>query len=405
MNAPSAPARSRTPPDAPPLRSRPPASLGDWRWLRGRFQRTASSWSEAAPEPRNRPAPVFAFARSRSMSQGARSVLLWGLLFYVLIQSAVFVVMDRWHPMLFDHVWFWKWGQFREWAAREPDRPLMVMLGSSRTDDAFQARGLDGLPGPEGRPWRAYNFGVPAAGPMHEWLYLRDMLDAGIRPRLLLIEYLPPLLNAPRTGFISEEYWTAGPWLSATHLVRLWPHLLNPTRKGQEWLESRLAPAAVYRAHLQERLREWCNGEPPLPILLRGHDDWGCHLAESISQAERERRWTVSRELYGRSLRHFRPWPGSIHALHRLLKHCQREQIRVAVIVMPESPRFRALYTSACRTTSDSLLTELRHSGVPVIDANLWLSEDDFSDGHHVNERGGAKFTARLRNEVEPLLR
>jgi len=410
MNASPSSARGQTRldseyhPAAPAPRLRRLSPLNSWRWLRGRFHPMAATWDAAVPAAKRR-TPVFALARPRRMNQGARAVLLWGLLFYVLIQLAVFVVMDRWHPMLFDHVWFCKWGHFREWVAREADRPLVVMLGSSRTDDAFQARVLDGRPGPGGRPLRAYNFGVPASGPMHEWLYLRDMLDAGIRPRLLLIEYLPPLFNAPHTGLISEENWTAGSWLNTTHLVRMWPFLMNPTRKGEEWLASRLAPAYVFRPHLQERLREWYNGEPPLPILLREHDARGRLLPEWIPLVERERRWSVSRELYGRSLHHFRPAAGAMHALRRLVRRCHREQIPVVLVVMPESPRFRALYTPECQAASDSLLAELRNTGVPVIDANRWLPEDDFSDGHHVNERGAEKFTTRLIAEVEPLLR
>ena len=47
---------------------------------------------------------------------------------------------------------------------REPDRPLLLMLGSSRADCAFQAGRVNDLPGPGGKPYLAYNFGVPAAG-------------------------------------------------------------------------------------------------------------------------------------------------------------------------------------------------------------------------------------------------
>jgi hypothetical protein len=313
--------------------------------------------------------------------------------------------MDHWHPMIFDHVWYYKWTDFRQWATREPERPLVLMLGSSRTDDAFRARELDGRTGRDGRTLRAYNFGIPGAGPMHEWLYLQDMLEAGHKPSLLLIEYLPPLFNTPRPGIISEEHWTAGPWLQAAHLLRLWPYLRDPKQKGKEWLESRVAPASVFRAHFQERLREWCKGEPPLPILVRGHDPWGCHEPESITLVERERRWIVSRELYGHSLRHFVPWPGSANALRRLVQRCRREEIPLVLVVMPESSRYRELYTPACRENADRLLAELRSSGTPVIDANGWLDDEDFSDGHHANESGSAKFTARLLRELEPLLR
>lgn len=378
------------------------AQTSGWRWPHGRFDRAPS---DRAAAPRPRPAPPSALARARRMSQGAKAVLLWGMLFYVLIQAAVFILMCYWHPMLFDYVWNLKWERFQDWSARTVDGPAVVMLGSSRTDDAFRASLLDGRPGADGRPLRAFNLGMPGTGSMHEWLYFHDMLEAGVRPRLLLIEYLPPLLNAPHTGLISEESWTSGPWIHTKHLVRLWPYLHNPPAKGQEWLESRLVPGYVYRAHLQERLREWCKGEPPIPILLRGHDPWGYHVPEDISAIERYRRWIVTRELYGRSLRHFRPGRGPIAALRQLVEDCRREQIPAMLVVMPESERYRKLYSSQCRATADALLAELRASGTPVIDANKWLDEDDFSDGHHVNGQGAEKFTARLIEEVDRALR
>ena len=63
----------------------------------------------------------------------------------------------------------------RALVAHEPDAALVAMVGSSRTDGAFQAGRLRGLPGPDGRRLLAYNLGVPAAGPLREWLYLRHL--------------------------------------------------------------------------------------------------------------------------------------------------------------------------------------------------------------------------------------
>jgi hypothetical protein len=42
---------------------------------------------------------------------------------------------------------------------------------------------------------------------------------------------------------------------------------------------------------------------------------------------------------------------------------------------------------------------------VEVIDATHWLDDDDFMDGHHLDVRGMDKFTARMGQEVERLLR
>ena len=38
--------------------------------------------------------------------------------------------------------------------------------------------------------------------------------------------------------------------------------------------------------------------------------------------------------------------------------------------------------------------------GVPILDARLWLEEDDFYDSHHVLKRGADKFTVRFAREL-----
>src|SRR5919204_4680850 len=131
-------------------------------------------------------------ARPRRMRQGGRAVLLWALVFYAAAQLAMRCFMDAQLPPPWVQTWHEKWQQLRQLVAREPDRPLLVMLGSSRTDRALQAGGLNGLPGPDGKPFLAYNLGLPGAGPLRVGLTPREMLDAGIRPRLLLVEFLPP---------------------------------------------------------------------------------------------------------------------------------------------------------------------------------------------------------------------
>ena len=76
-----------------------------------------------------------------------------------------------------------KWPKLRQLVAEAPDRPLLLMLGSSRVCWAFRAGTLDGMPDSDGRPLRVYNFGIPSTGPIFELLYLRDLLAEGIRRR------------------------------------------------------------------------------------------------------------------------------------------------------------------------------------------------------------------------------
>src|SRR5947209_291775 len=125
-------------------------------------------------------------------------------------------------------------------AQQPPDRPLLLMLGSSRTLQGFQAECLDGLRDPDGQPYAAFNFGLTAAGPLKEWLCLQSLLDEGVRPRLLLVEVLPSLFNEPGPGRMSEESWLAISRLSATDVTRLSRYHSRPGWLWSTWAQSRV---------------------------------------------------------------------------------------------------------------------------------------------------------------------
>jgi len=351
-------------------------------------------------------AGVLALARSRRLRQSAGAVACWFLLFYALSQWAIGLVVDRCRPVPFEIVRRVKGRQIRELAARAPDRPLVVMLGSSRVDQAFQAGRLAGLPGPDGRPLLAYNFGVPASGALHEWLYLREMLDAGIRPRLLLVEYVRPLLGVPRRGLISEEEWMAAPWSRPERLVRLWPYLDRPRRKAYEWLAARLAPAYTFHADFDVWLQLTLHPERFPRDQSYDQDVWGWRLPEPLTDADCAARLHVCRLQYAATLAQMHPGNASRRALHDLLACCRREGIAVALIVMPESNAFRSYYSPQGWAESEQLLAELSNThGVEVIDAGHWIDDREFADGHHLRAEGATRFTTRLIGEIQRLLR
>lgn len=339
------------------------------------------------------------------MKRRARGVLLWSLGFYALAALTFSLFMDLWCPVSWEALYRLKWAQLRQTTAESADRPLVVMLGSSRVDGAFQAGRLDGLSGPDGRPWAAYNFGIPAAGPMHEYQYLRDMLDAGIRPSLLLVEFLPPMLIQPHSHLISEEQWIKPEWMSVHQFVRLAPYLARPDRKAGEWLAARLAPWHAHRSTLNNWLTVQLHPDAECDPVPYPHDRWGCRRPQTLTPHQRAFRISVASE-YRLSLNHFRLGEGPAQAMRDLLACCQRERIPVVLILTPESSKFRGWYTPACHEAMANLLDELRAAyGVEVIDARCWLDDEDFFDGHHQDISGAAKFTTRLLAEVERILR
>jgi hypothetical protein len=337
------------------------------------------------------------------MRQSGRAVALWALGLYGASLLAVLPVLDHWPPLPYN-TGSYKWRQLCERVAQAPDRALLVMIGSSRIEGLFQAARLDGMPCEDGKRLLAYNFGAPAAGPAHELLYVSTMLQAGIRPRLLLVEYLPLMLNEPHRGLISEENWTSAPWRSLTEMSSLSPYWARPLDKWRDWVEARLAPWYAFRWHEQGWLSEALFAAKPRekPFV---YDTWGHQVLEKFSAAQIVRRHLLSCYYNRPTLQRLQLGSGPTQALHDLLELCRREQVPLLLVVTPESSSFRSWYSPEALAGTRRLLQELqRDYGVGVIDARQWLADTDFDDGHHVLDSGGNAFTTRLLEELRPLL-
>jgi hypothetical protein len=337
------------------------------------------------------------------MRQRGRAALLWALVLYAAAQPAVRWIMDALPPPPWVQTWHEKWQLLGQLVAREPDRPLLVMLGSSRTDRALQAVRLSDLPGPGGKPYLAYNLGLPGAGPLRVGLTLREMLEAGIRPRLLLVEFLPAFLNEPGRGVSSEEGWPMTPWLSLTELSRLCPYYAHPIRIVGDWIEVRLATAYAYRSEIQKRLCQLWNRTPP--VVVPSHDPWGYEIAEPLTAAVRAREVATTVRMYLGGLPRFRLGRGPSQAMRDLMELCRREQIPVVLVLTPESTTFHSWYAPEGLAAALRMLEELRRTyGAEVIDATRWVPDEDFIDGHHVLPAGAEVFTTRLREELDRIL-
>jgi hypothetical protein len=331
-------------------------------------------------------------------------VVLWGLLWYAVVQLFPLFFMERWQ-LIGTANEAWKWPALRRLVAEKPDRPLLLMLGSSRACWAFRAGDLDGMADSDGRPLRVYNFGIPATGPIYQLFYLQDLLAEGIRPRFVLIEVLPPLLCEAQRGALTEEGMTGFEWLTVHRLQQWMPYLRRPERRVRAWIQARIAPWYAFRRQLQFEFKCWTSGKP-LPCY-EPVDAWGWHFAAPVPfpAAERERRLELAEKGYIPGLSRFRLGKVPTKATHELLDLCRQENIPAALIVMPESSEFRSWYSEEGKAAIQSLIKELSQTyETPVIDANCWLADEDFEDGHHALLHGAQVFTARLRVELPRLL-
>ena len=283
-------------------------------------------------------------------------------------------------------------------AARSDGRPLVLMLGSSRTLLGFHAGQAEGeFPGV-----RAFNFGTPASGPITHLVYLRRLLDAGIVPALLLIEVLPPALADGADG-PGEQLFLTGERLSSSEVDLVARFGFREDRVRPAWRESVYSPATALRFQLLGRaVPSW------IPWNLRGDwsrntdaHGWATPPRQIVTPEERAERTANADAEYRATLAVTSPDGRPMLAVAELLALCRTRGIRTRVIAMPEAPTFRRLYPDGLSDRiAKSLEIVANANGAGFSDARQWLAEEDFYDGHHLFRAGAEAFTRRLTNEA-----
>ncbi len=378
------------------IRRLPLTPVGGRYWLRAKQRRAATDVAVKGEQP------SLSISRSRRLRRCGRRVMLWVLFWYVAFQMAPTFLKDRWHR-IGPYYELNKWPALEQLVAEEPNRPLLVMVGSSRTAWDFQASALDGMPDSDGRPMLVYNFGVPSTGPCFQLFCLRDMLAKGIRPRFLLVEFLPALLCEPRRGVLSEDSMLEFESLSAHRMWQWMPYLHRPKKWANLWLEARVAPCYVFRNHIIAELKALVTGQP---MPKHGpFDNRGWHIAlPALDPLVHENALKAARAGYGPGLMQFRLGKAPYRAIHELFELCRREKIPTALVLMPEDSHFRSWYSDEAKTAVRHLLAELKQTySVECIDAQCWLPDEDFEDGHHALLDGALLFTQRIRAELPRL--
>src|SRR2546425_1219491 len=106
------------------------------------------------------------------MTKRGRAGIFWGIGFFVMAQVALNIAIERWRPEWSDPEYGYRYRNLHDRLNKEPNRPLLVVLGSSRIGNGFNA---DSLPPPS---WKGRNsplvFNMSLAGgtPLYELLLL-----------------------------------------------------------------------------------------------------------------------------------------------------------------------------------------------------------------------------------------
>ncbi len=337
---------------------------------------------------------------------GAARALVWGLLFFACLQLGLDAAMERWRPELRDLEYGAKRSRLRARRRENPGRPLLLVLGSSRTNLGFRPDALPELPAvapPDGGPARpplVFNFSLMGSGPVLELLCLNRLLAEGVRPDWVLLESWPPHWN--QEGERAEVFRIAVTRLAWGDLDVVRRYHPRPDLLCQSWYLSRLAPWSSNRFQLLTRYaRDWLPREPRRDDQWNKINPWGwLPYQGSLEPGEVRRRAVRVRDSFQPVLRDFHISPVADRALREVLALCRQQGIRAAILFMPETREFQSWYPPGARDKADRYLRGLSvEYGASFIDAHDWIADEEFADGFHLLPSGAAAFTRRFGEE------
>lgn len=342
--------------------------------------------------------------RDARLAHRGRASLAWALATYFALQLAISAAGDDLLPVLRDPEYGRKLALLKTRLAEAPERPLTLILGSSRAGvgllpNEFPAETLS-----DGQPL-VFNFAMTGAGPVRELQTLKRLLAVGIRPRQVLVEIHPLLLHGgPGFGELASLDASRLDWPDVRLLTR---YIDRPKKLRFDWSRSRLAPCFFQRfCWLHHFAPCWLAPDSPLSIWNQ-LDRCGGLRWELPEGSERQfgQRVADSIRQYAPAFDQFRVTDVPDRAVRELLSLCRAEGIAAALFLMPEEARFQAAYSPKARSEIETYLKTLRAEfHCAVIDAEnrrlaLESSAANFVDGHHLSAQGARRFSGRFGAE------
>jgi hypothetical protein len=320
--------------------------------------------------------------------------LLSSLLLFLVLQTVFAVALDRWNPELVDPEYQLHLKTLLDRQREAPDRPLLLVLGSSRTALAFRPELIPPLPTSAGPTALPFNFSHYGAGPLFNLMELRRILADGIRPTWLVVEVMPAYYAYDNSAWLM---------LHATMRdISLLNSYLPSWRVYGDYFKRHIKLAPKYPAEiLHQNVFGW-DGIPKEAAIRRISPQGGCLLLEhDVDESTRSIRTNATRAIFGRYLGSYKVTSIAERATREILGLCRENGIKVALVITPEGSTFRHWYKADTYPQLIHFLTATCESfDVPLVDGRDWLSDRDFFDYHQVIGPGAILFTNRLTNEV-----
>lgn len=335
----------------------------------------------------------------------ARGAILWGLLAFATIQVALEAAVER-QPKWRDPAYAEKLLKLQRRLPAAPDNtPVVVVLGSSRTQNDIDASHLEEeLAARCGRRVSAFNFGLKAAGPLNELIVLRRLLADKVRPDLLVVEVMPAFLAETGGPFLFTFF---PPHTFSIEELSLIDGFSSGAGLGHDWWKGRLIPSQTHRLGLMHDVAlSWL---PPdaWSTSVGSCDDagWQSLWRDAQTDERREKGMEWARREYIDHFKNFRLGGSSCRALTEILNLCRAEGIPAALLLLPEITEFRSWYSPDVEDQLEAFLGDLgRKYAATVINGRAWVTDEEFFDGHHLLPQAATDFAERLGPRLSPLL-
>src|SRR5439155_24777706 len=266
----------------------------------------------------------------RKFKQQPLADLIWLAVGFLVLQLCLGQGIERWLPRVRDPHYTVRAAKLDNLIAKNPKAPLVVMIGSSRTQLGLQGGRLSRKA--ESANAEVFNFGIPASGPIAQLVCLRRLLDHGVRPELLLIELTPPFLSQRGNKPMEEEMLDASR-LELAELRRIETYYDRPWRLWSPWLMAQCLASSRRRAELRPQLaldaaKPWTASDDPFQPM----DDHGwLPMMMSATEEQRRKLTGLAYQQYRGALQEFELSQGAVQALRDILALCRQRDIPTAL--------------------------------------------------------------------------
>ena len=292
----------------------------------------------------------------------------------------------------------WDWRTARQAADDPATEPLILGFGDSLLKLSTMPEVLEAKTG-----LSTYNLAVSGGQAPSSYYLLRAALEAGARPRLILLETAPTLLRLP-----------------PDHNLGNWPQLLSVAEAAElariDHDSDHFTRAVLTRLMAAYSCREGLDNAIRLGLAGAENRHWIDVLTARVAWRRQKGAQVASPKAGGiEGSIDVEPWragfypswevhPTNAEYLRRFLDLAESHKIPVLWVVPPLLPALQAANdASGFSASQDAFLNAIlaRYPGTRVIDGRaLLFPPDAFLDPNHLNHRGAVEFSAVLAEAI-----